>query len=99
MLDITNELRDGIGMIRDKSMILEDRVKIALDLVDFITLKFGISLEAIDEVTKAPGSVRQLIKDSIITFIFSEDEEEKDMVESGMIEYFGLIAKKIKDCE
>lgn len=101
MLDITKEVRDGIGMIRDKSMTIEDRVKIALDLMDYISLKLGLSIDAIDGAVKISeeNSTRNLIKDSLITFIFGEDEKEKDSIEEMMLDYFKLIAPKVKGRE
>ena len=101
MVDITKEVRDGIGMIRDKSMVIEDRVKMALDLMDYISLKLGLSIDAIDGMVKISeeDSTRNLIKDSIVTFIFGEDEKEKDSIEEMMLEYFKMIAPKIKDRE
>lgn len=101
MVDITNEVRDAIGMIRDKSMTVEDRVKIALDLMDYISLKLGLSIDAIDGAVKISeeDSTRNLIKDSLVTFIFGEDEKEKDGIEEMMLDYFKLIAPKIKGRE
>lgn len=101
MVDITNEVRDGIGMIRDKSMTIEDRVKIALDLMDYISLKLGLSIDAIDGAVNIneKDSTRNLIKDSLVTFIFGKDETEKDDIEGLMLRYFKAIAPKIKGRE
>lgn len=101
MVDITNEVRDAIGMIRDKSMTTQDRVKIALDLMDYISLKLGLSIDAIDGAVNIneENSTRNLIKDSIVAFIFEKDEKEKDDIEEMMLTYFKTIAPKIKGRE
>ena len=101
MVDITNEVRDAIGMIRDKSTLIEDRVKIALDLMDYISLKLGLSIDAIDGAVNISeeNSTRNLIKDSLVAFIFEKDEKEKDDIEEMMLDYFKLIAPKIKGRE
>lgn len=90
---VTNEkidaIKTGIGMIEDSSRELEERVKIALDLVDYISLKYKFSLDYIDIMLKNSEemSTRDLIKETIVDLLFSKDEEAAIESADLMIEF------------